>query len=153
MGYLSLRSPCPCSRNEAPLAQWEPRFIGESKSGSWPVHTPFCTSAMTPQPTEQWVHTERRISVLTPSLGALSKASARRIMENGRVPANAPPPMASPERRRKVRRSMLSPLIPNIAASTESEAGIVFRFLINFIAALLDYSMEAKNQRAESRVI
>jgi hypothetical protein len=30
-------------------------LIGLSQAGSWPTHTPFCTSAMTEQPTEQWV--------------------------------------------------------------------------------------------------
>src|SRR5258706_15089823 len=57
VGYLSRRSPCACSRTEAPLAQWAPRLNGLSKPGSWRGHTPFCTVAMTVQPTEQWVHT------------------------------------------------------------------------------------------------
>ena len=69
IGYLRRRTPMPCSRTAAPLAQCEPRFSGESKSGSCPVHTPFWTSAMTPQPTEQCVQTLRRISVWTPSRG------------------------------------------------------------------------------------
>ena len=37
------------------MAQCEPRLIGESQPGSWPIHTPFATSAMTVQPTEQCV--------------------------------------------------------------------------------------------------
>ncbi len=37
------------------MAQCVPRLIGESQAGSWPTHTPFCTSAITVQPTEQWV--------------------------------------------------------------------------------------------------
>ena len=47
----------PCSRTEAPLAQCAPRLIGESNTGSWRIHTPFSTAAMTAQPTEQCVHT------------------------------------------------------------------------------------------------
>src|SRR5210317_1722509 len=71
IGYLSRRSPCPCSRTDAPLAQCPPMLNGESKSGSCPVQTPFSTSATTPQPTEQCVHTERRISALPPAAVAV----------------------------------------------------------------------------------
>src|SRR2546425_5057779 len=41
IGYFKRRSPCTSSRTEAPLAQCEPRLIGESQPGSWPIHTPF----------------------------------------------------------------------------------------------------------------
>src|SRR4051812_26308767 len=54
-GYLLRRSPLVSSRTDAPLAQWVPWLIGLSQPGSWPVQTPFWTSAMTVQPTEQWV--------------------------------------------------------------------------------------------------
>src|SRR3954469_24673824 len=57
IGYLVRRSPCTNSRTEAPLAQCEPRLSGLSQAGSWPTHTPFCTSAITVQPTEQCVQT------------------------------------------------------------------------------------------------
>ena len=41
IGYFRRRSPGTSSRTEAPLAQCEPRLIGESQLGSWPTHTPF----------------------------------------------------------------------------------------------------------------
>src|SRR5215218_9029441 len=59
IGYLRRYSPCPCSRIDAPFAQWAPRLIGESNTGSWRIHTPFCTTASIAQPTEQWVQTVR----------------------------------------------------------------------------------------------
>ncbi len=55
IGNFRRRSPCTSSRTEAPLAQCVPRLIGDSHAGSWPTHTPFCTSATTVQPTEQCV--------------------------------------------------------------------------------------------------
>ncbi len=116
MGYLRRLSPWPCSRTEAPLAQWAPRLNGDSKSGSWPVQTPFWTSAITPQPTEQWVHTLRRILRSTPNRGAVSLAArARRISDGGSTLATPAPPAVSPERRRKVRRSMVDPPGPSEA--------------------------------------
>ena len=108
IGYLSRLSPCPCSRTDAPFAQCAPRLSGESKSGSCPVHTPFCTSAMTPQPTEQCVHTER-LRVTSPSAASPDAASARRIMRIDNVVATAAPPAAMPVPRRKVRRSTVRP--------------------------------------------
>jgi hypothetical protein len=45
------------------LAQWVPRLIGLSQVGSCPTQTPFCTSAVTVQPTEQWVQMFLRISI------------------------------------------------------------------------------------------
>ena len=54
----------PCSRIEAPLAQCAPRLIGESNTGSWRIHTPFCTTASIAQPTEQCVQTVRLTSIL-----------------------------------------------------------------------------------------
>src|SRR6476646_12236833 len=55
IGYLRRRSPETSSRTAAPFAQCEPRLIGESQLGSWPTQTPFTTSAVTVQPTEQCV--------------------------------------------------------------------------------------------------
>jgi hypothetical protein len=52
------------------LAQCVPRFSGLAQDGSWPVHTPFCTSAVTVQPTEQWVQMFFLISIGTPGRGA-----------------------------------------------------------------------------------
>src|SRR6478672_2402782 len=77
IGYLRRCSPCPCSRIEAPLAQCAPRLIGESNTGSWRIHTPFCTTASIAQPTEQCVQTVRFTSILPP---ASSFASALPIM-------------------------------------------------------------------------
>src|SRR6186997_637329 len=69
IGYLRRRSPETSSRTDAPLAQCEPRLIGESQLGSWPTHTPFETSAMTVQPTEQWVHMFLRSVTAAPLAG------------------------------------------------------------------------------------
>src|SRR3546814_11378606 len=71
-GYLSRRSVCTSSRTLAPLAQCEPRLIGLSQDGSWPVHTPIWTSAVTVQPTAHWVQMFFLISIVTPGGGGLS---------------------------------------------------------------------------------
>src|SRR5215471_18497135 len=62
IGDFSRYSPWPCSRTEAPVAQWAPRFNGESNTGFCRVHTPFSTVASTAHPTEQCVHTVRLTS-------------------------------------------------------------------------------------------
>src|SRR5882724_5026247 len=103
IGYFRRRSPCTSSRTAAPLAQCEPRLIGESQAGSWPTQTPFCTSAITVQPTEQCVQMFFLISVGAPTI--LGPASAFRTEPSGIKPSAAPAPAARPERRRKVRRS------------------------------------------------
>src|SRR5690606_37591084 len=110
VGYFRRRSPWPCSRTEAPLAQCAPRLNGLSKPGSWPVHTPFSTSAMTVQPTEQWVHTV--LICWTAPAAAVVWASALVTMPPESVAAAATPPAVRPERRRKVRRSMALPVSP-----------------------------------------
>ena len=113
IGYLRRRVPIPCSRTAAPFAQCEPRFSGESKSGSCPVHTPFCTSAITPQPTEQWVQMLRRISVATPSFGPvaaldLAHHGRRQHRRDGRAPHGeaGAPEEGSPSDRIAWRRDM-----------------------------------------------
>ncbi len=111
IGYFS-RCECsvmPCSRTEAPLAQCAPRLSGESNTGSWRTHTPFCTTASMAQPTEQCVQTERLTSIL-PAFS--SAASALPIMLKGNWLANAPAPAASPERLRKARRSIVFASMP-----------------------------------------
>src|SRR5881628_2898715 len=111
IGYFS-RCECsvmPCSRTEAPLAQCAPRLSGESNTGSWRTHTPFCTTASIAQPTEQCVQTERLTSIL-PAFS--SAASALPIMLKGSWLANAPAPAASPERLRKARRSIVFASMP-----------------------------------------
>src|SRR3954468_13542447 len=103
IGYFSRRSPWTSSRTEAPLAQCDPRLIGLSQAGSWPTQTPFCTSAITVQPTEQCVQMFFLISVGAPTI--FGPACALRTEPSGIKPSAAPAPAARPERRRKVRRS------------------------------------------------
>src|SRR5579864_236255 len=103
-GYLSRRSLCTSSRTEAPLAQCEPRLNGLSQLGSWPIHTPFETSAVTVQPTEQWVQMLLRTVTCAPAAGG-GPASALRTEPSESAPSVARLPAARPERRRKVRRS------------------------------------------------
>src|SRR5262249_4965974 len=87
-----------------PLAQCEPRLIGESQPGSWPIHTPFATSATTVQPTEQCVQMFLRMVTCAPAGGG-GPASALRTLASGNAPSVARPPATRPERRRKARRS------------------------------------------------
>src|SRR5712671_2371704 len=103
IGYFSRRSPCTSSRTDAPLAQCEPRLIGLSQAGSWPTQTPFWTSAITVQPTEQCVQMFFLISVGAPAISG--PACALRTKPSGSRPNAAPAPAARPDRRRKVRRS------------------------------------------------
>src|SRR3954469_20078191 len=103
IGYFSRRSPWTSSRTAAPLAQCEPRLIGESQAGSWPTQTPFCTSAITVQPTEQCVQMFFRISVGAPTTSG--PACALRTEPSGSRPNAAPAPAARPDLRRNVRRS------------------------------------------------
>src|SRR3972149_11303564 len=105
IGYLRRCSPCPCSRIDAPFAQCAPRLSGESNTGSWRIHTPFCTTASIAQPTEQCVQIVRLTSILPPP--ACTAAPALPIIENGSWLAAAPAPTARPERLREVRRSMV----------------------------------------------
>src|SRR5580700_7228770 len=102
-GYLSRRSPDTSSRTAAPLAQCEPRLIGLSQLGSWPIQTPFATSAVTVQPTAQWVHTLLRLTSCAPGAGG-GPALALRTLPNGRAPSAARLVAATPERRKKLRR-------------------------------------------------
>src|SRR5262249_54036704 len=92
------------SRAAAPFAHGEPRLIGESQPGSWPIHTPFATSATTVQPTEQCVQIFLRMVTCAPAGGG-GPASALRTLVSGSAPSVARPPAARPERRRKARRS------------------------------------------------
>src|SRR6195256_2737910 len=103
IGYFRRRSPCTSSRTEAPLAQCEPRLIGLSQAGSWPTQTPFCTSAITVQPTEQCVQMFFLTSVGAPTI--FGPACALRTEPSGIKPIAAPAPAARPERSKNVRRS------------------------------------------------
>src|SRR5205823_14374443 len=102
--YFRRRSPLTSSRTAAPLAQCEPRLVGESQLGSWPTHTPFTTSAVTVQPTEQWVQMFLRITAPMLS-GPVTAASALRTVPSGIVPSTARLPAPIPERRKKARPS------------------------------------------------
>src|SRR5919106_4635486 len=103
IGYLSRCESCvmPCSRIDAPFAQCAPRLSGESNTGSWRIHTPFCTTASMAQPTEQCVQTVR----LTSSFCSFDCACASPTRENGSCVATAPAPTVIPERLRNARRS------------------------------------------------
>src|SRR6478609_3390197 len=102
IGYFRRRSPETSSRTEAPFAQCEPRLMGDSQLGSCPTQTPFETSAVTVQPTEQCVQTLLRI-VAPPTFGPA--ASAFCTVASGRAPMVARPLATSPDLRRKLRRS------------------------------------------------
>src|SRR5712691_1799296 len=117
IGYFRRRSPCTSSRTAAPLAQCEPRLMGESQPGSWPIHTPFATSATTVQPTEQWVQMFLRMVTCAPA-GAGGPAFALRMLVSGSAPSAARLPAASPERRKKDRRSRPPFDIPCSAAES-----------------------------------
>src|SRR5215211_8822016 len=78
IGYFRRRSPCTSSRTDAPLAQCDPRLSGLSHAGSWPTQTPFWTSAITVQPTEQCVKMFFLIWIGTPGVGAGTAAEALR---------------------------------------------------------------------------
>src|SRR5215475_8826729 len=106
VGYFRRRSPCTSSRTAAPLAQCEPRLMGESQPGSCPIHTPLATSATTVQPTEQCVQMFFLMVTCAPAGGG-GPASALRTLASGSAPSVARPPATRPERRRKPRRSRL----------------------------------------------
>ena len=106
MGWRKRNSPWPCSRNAAPLAQWAPKLMGESNTGSWRTQTPFSTTASTAQPTEQWVHTVRLTSIL-PDPSPLLGPAAWDFFTKVSWLAAKPTPTPKPERRKKARRSMV----------------------------------------------
>src|SRR5260370_7726160 len=103
VGYLRRRSPLTSSRTDAPLEQCDPRLIGLSQLGSWPSQTPFCTSAVTVQPTEQCVQMLLRVSTGIPDFGG-GPASALRTPLTGSVPIAARAPAARPGRPRNAPR-------------------------------------------------
>src|SRR5512143_3465001 len=114
IGYFRRCSPETSSRTEAPLAQCEPRLMGESQLGSWPTQTPFETSAVTVQPTAQCVQTLLRM-VAPATLGPA--ASAFCTVASGNAPMVARPPATRPDLRRKLRRSRPpTPWLPTVAA-------------------------------------
>src|SRR6267378_4337717 len=76
IGYFRRRSPCTSSRTDAPLAQCDPRLSGLSHAGSWPTQTPFWTSAITVQPTEQCVQMFFLISVGAPTISGPAQERA-----------------------------------------------------------------------------
>src|SRR3712207_2151450 len=96
----------------APLAQWVPRLMGLSQDGSWPIQTPFCTSAVTVQPTEQWVQMFFLIVIGAPGVGCPMAPSAALTEPRRSEPMAARPPTVRPDRRRNARRSMASEARP-----------------------------------------
>src|SRR5205085_3660980 len=100
-----------------PLAQCEPRLSGESQLGSWPIHTPFATSAVTVQPTEQCVQMFLRMVTCAPAGGG-GPAFALRMLVSGSAPSVARLPATRPERRRKLRPSRSPPAWLCIAAAS-----------------------------------
>src|SRR3990172_4097826 len=124
----------PCSRHAAPLAQCAPRLSGESNTGSWRTHTPFTTTASIAQPTEQCVHTLRLTSVLPAA--ALSCASAVPIMLKGSCEAAAPAPSVTPERLRKVRRSIVLARTPERPRARRDCGAAAVAFLVSSMAGL-----------------
>src|SRR3954469_11745384 len=88
----------------APLAQCVPRLIGLAQDGSWPTHTPFTTSAVTVQPTEQCVQMFFLTTVPGPTADEPA-ASALRTAPSWIEPAAASAPAVSPDLRRNARRS------------------------------------------------
>src|SRR5215213_7568599 len=103
IGYLRRRAPPTSSRTPAPLAQCVPRLIGLSQDGSCPTQTPFTTSAVTVQPTEQCVQMFFLISGLSTMVPA---AWALRTDPSWIDPMAARPPTVRPDCRRNVRRSI-----------------------------------------------
>src|SRR5262249_51476927 len=67
--------------------------------------------------TEQWVQMFLRVSTGAPGLGG-GPASALRTLPSGSAPSVASPPAASPERRRKLRRSRAPPDCPASAPAS-----------------------------------
>src|SRR5580692_11699131 len=93
IGYFSRRSPCTSSRTEAPLAQCEPRLMGLSQLGSWPIQILLATSAVTVQPTEQCVQMFLRTATLAPAGGG-GPAAAWRTEPSESAPSAARLPAA-----------------------------------------------------------
>ena len=107
------------------MAQCAPRLNGLSKPGSWPIQTPFSTSAITVQPTEQWVQT-LLTCLIAPAVAAVC-ACARVTMPPPANEAAATPLAASPDRLRKVRRSSTPPVSP--ARGVERRAPVAARLV------------------------
>src|SRR5258708_22993933 len=101
----------------APLPEWGPRLFGFSQVGPWPIHTPFATSAVTVQPTEQCVQIFLRIATAAPGGGG-GPASALRTAPSGRAPSVARPPPPRPDRASKPPRSRPPFPSPCSAAAT-----------------------------------
>src|SRR6185295_15879083 len=86
------------------LAQCEPLLIGLSQLGSWPIHTPLDTSAVTVQPTAQCV--QMFLWMVTAAPGAAGgPAFAFLTLVSGMVPRAARPLATRPERLKNARRS------------------------------------------------
>src|SRR5260370_36920060 len=106
------------SRAAAPLAQCEPRLIGVSQLGSWPIQTPLATSAVTVQPTAQWVQTLFFVASCAPGVGG-GPAFALGTPLSGKAPRAARLPGATPDRRQKPRRARPRSALPPKGAGEE----------------------------------
>src|ERR1051325_3907174 len=135
IGYLRRRSLCTISRIAAPLAQCVPRLIGLSQDGSWPTQTPFCTSAVTVQPTEQWVQMFLRTTVGWPA--TRGPASARRTVPSCNEPTAASAPVVSPAFCRKLRRSVSGAAPPPDTAGSLARPTSPLLRLISIAPSLL----------------
>ena len=80
---------------------------GLSQPGSWPTQTPFLTSAMTVQPTEQCVQTD--LTRVAPALSGPTAAASALRTAPGSMLAAATPPATRPDRARNLRRSTAVP--------------------------------------------
>ena len=98
----------PCSRIDAPFAQCEPRLIGESNTGSWRIHTPFCDDGVD-RAAYRAVRAHRALHF---------DVRSRRLIRRLRFVDDAERQLAQPPRRRRrvmperlrnVRRSMVAP--------------------------------------------
>ena len=81
---------------------------GESKAGSWRIQTPFCTTASTEQPTEQWVQTVCLVTGAAAAATFASSAWADSITLNGMWRAMPAAPAVRPARSRNERRLMVA---------------------------------------------
>src|SRR5512133_2549988 len=121
IGYFRRYSPCPCSRSAAPFAQWAPRLIGESNTGSCLIQTPFSTTASTAQPTEQWLQTVRRTSILPPACAGLAPSAASDLRISPSCAAAMPAPTPMPERFRNLRLSMVGSARDSVSARLDDK--------------------------------
>ena len=129
IGYFSRRSPCTSSRTAAPLAQCEPRLIGDVPAGL----------LADPHAVRDFGHDRAadravRADVLADGdlrrrRGGGGPASALRTLPSGSAPSAARPPATRPERRRKARRSSAAVRLALQRGGERAAARLTFRSL------------------------